>query len=362
MTKKTWFQFGIGVLLSLIIIKFLVDVKWIFSPLIIIGKTIFMPILIAGVLFYISKPLQLLLEKRKVPRWGSMTIIFALLVGLVWIAISIIGPPIVDQVNNLTNNLPSLINDSNRLITSLLEQSVDLPGWLKDGVDSITDSLNSIALNFGKWFVQFFQSVVQGAFVIVLVPFFFLFMLKDHEKFLPFISGFFSGKKKEWVVKTIKDIDGVLSLYIQGQILIAFILAILLFIGYSIIDLNFALLLAVFALFMNVIPFFGPWIAFVPALAIGFFQDPILAIWVAVITLIAQQTDSNFITPNVMGKTLNVHPLTIITVLLAAGNIAGLLGILLGIPAYAVIKAIVSNIYDRRLEIKDAATQDAQIY
>lgn len=362
MTKKTWFQFGVGLLLSLIIIKFLVDVKWVFSPLIIISKTIFMPILIAGVLFYISKPLQSLLEKRKVPRWGSMGIIFALLIGVVWIAVSIIGPPIVEQVNNLTDNLPSIINDSNKLITSLLEQSVDLPGWLKDGVDSITDSLNSIALNFGKWFVQFFQSVVQGAFVIVLVPFFFLFMLKDHEKFLPFVSSFFTGKKKEWIVKTLKDIDDVLSLYIQGQILIAFILAILLFIGYSIIDLNFALLLAVFALFMNVIPFFGPWIAFIPALIIGFFQDPILAVWVAVITLIAQQTDSNLITPNVMGKTLHVHPLTIITVLLAAGNIAGLLGILLGIPAYAVIKAVVSNVYDRRLEIKDAATQDAEIY
>ena len=63
MTKKLWFQLGIGILLSLIIIKFLVDVQWIFSPLIIIGKTIFLPILIAGVLFYISKPLQTILEK-----------------------------------------------------------------------------------------------------------------------------------------------------------------------------------------------------------------------------------------------------------------------------------------------------------
>src|SRR5690625_5426915 len=120
MTKKAWFQFSIGLLLLLIIIKFLVDVKWIFSPLIIIGKTIFMPILISGVLFYISKPLQLLLEKWKVPRWGSMTIIFALLVGLIWIAISIVGPPIVEQANNLTNNLPSLIKDrkSTRLNSS----------------------------------------------------------------------------------------------------------------------------------------------------------------------------------------------------------------------------------------------------
>src|SRR5699024_12140473 len=100
-------------------------------------------ILISGVLFYISKPLQLLLEKWKVPRWGSMTIIFALLVGLIWIAISLVGPPIVEQAKNLTNNLPSLINEANRVVTSLLEQSVDLPGWLKDRSEEHTSELQS---------------------------------------------------------------------------------------------------------------------------------------------------------------------------------------------------------------------------
>src|SRR5690625_7876054 len=102
-------------------------------------------------------------------------------------------------------------------------------------------------------------------------------MLKDHEKFLPFISSFFSEKKKDWVVKTIRDIDDVLSLYIQGQILIAFILAILLFIGYSIIDFYFALLLAVFALFMYLILFLGHCIAFILVLQFGFFITLILA-------------------------------------------------------------------------------------
>src|SRR5690625_6782809 len=95
MTKKAWFQFSIGLLLLLIIIKFLVDVKWIFSPLIIIGKTIFMPILISGVLFYISKPVQLLLAQWKVPRWGSMIIIFGFLVCLIWIGILIVGAIVV---------------------------------------------------------------------------------------------------------------------------------------------------------------------------------------------------------------------------------------------------------------------------
>ena len=122
--------------------------------------------------------------------------------------------------------------------------------------------------------------------------------------------------------------------------------------------LEYALLLVIFAFFMNVIPFIGPWIAFMPALIIGFLQDPIMVIWVSLVTLVAQQTDSNLITPNVMGKTLDIHPLTVITIILAAGNIAGFIGILLAIPAYAVGKTVVRNIYKRRKEIKVAATKN----
>ncbi len=141
-------------------------------------------------------------------------------------------------------------------------------------------------------------------FLLVLVPFFFIFMLKDHEKLAPFVYGFFTGKQRVWVKKTLSDIDNVLRSYIQGQLLISFLLAILLFIGYSVIGLKYALLLAIFGLFMNLIPFIGPWIAVAPAIVIAFVTDPTLVIWVGVITIAAQQIESNLITPNVMGKSL----------------------------------------------------------
>jgi len=357
LTRKLWFQVCIGILLSILIIKYVVEIKWIFSPFVILLKTIFLPLLISGVLFYITVPIQTFLEKRKVPRWGSIIIIFLLLIAFIWAAIAIVGPQITKQVNNLIENAPIIIQETNQLFIQLINQTGHLPEWLNDSIDSATESLNTIAVQFGKWIVQFIQSIVQGALILVLVPFFYIFMLKDHEKFLPFVKQFFSGETKKWVVKTINDIDDVLNLYIRGQLLISTILATLLYIGYLIIDLNFALLLSVFALFMNVIPFIGPWIAFIPALIIGIFQDPMMIIWVSLTTLIAQQIDSNVITPNVMGKTLNIHPLTIITILLAAGSMAGFLGILLAVPGYAVGKAIVSNIYERRKEIKKTATK-----
>ena len=106
---------------------------------------------------------------------------------------------------------------------------------------------------------------------------------------------------------------------------------------------------------MNMIPFINRYPC--SAVIVALIHDPISVIWVGVVTLVAQQVESNFITPNVMGKSLDIHPLTVISIVLAAGNIAGFIGILIAIPTYCVIKVIVQNIYQERKNIKDAATK-----
>ena len=163
------------------------------------------------------------------------------------------------------------------------------------------------------------------------------------------INGFYK--------ETLSDIDNVLRNYVQGQVMISAILAASIYVGYLLIKLDYSLLLAIFAFFMNMIPFIGPWISLAPAVVVALVQDPILVIWVCVITLVAQQVESNLITPNIMGEKLNVHPLTVISIVLAAGNIAGFIAIIIAIPTYAVIKAIVINIYEERKKIKEAATK-----
>lgn len=357
LTKKLWFQVGVGILLAILIIKFFMEISWIFGPVIIIAKVIFLPLLLGGVLYYMTEPIQRFLEKRKVPRWGSILTILLSLAVFVWIFVAIIGPPITEQVNNLVDNTPKIAKELTKLKDSALEQKDDLPPKVVESIDSAAESLQSIAVGFGKWIVQFLQSFFQAIFLLILVPFFFIFMLKDHERFAPFIYNFFTGERKEWVKKTLHDIDTVLRAYIQGQLLISAILALMIFIGYKILGLEYTILLAIFALFMNLIPFIGPWIAVTPAIVIAYLQDPKLVIGVAFVTLVAQQTDSNLITPNVMGKTLEIHPLTVITIILAAGNIAGFLGIIVAIPTYAVGKAIAKNVYAARKGIKHAATK-----
>lgn len=358
MTKKLWFQVGVGTLLAILIIKYFMEISFIFAPIVIIIKAIILPLLLGGVLYYMTEPIQRKLEERKVPRWGSILIIIVGLVMILWAFVSIVGPVVTKQVNTLVENAPALTKEINEIGETIWDQRDELPPQLQTSLESAVNSLQSIAVKFGKWIVQFLQSFFQAVFLLILVPFFFIFMLKDHEKFAPRIYNLFSGERREWIKKTLSDIDNVLRSYIQGQFLISAILATLIFIGYKLIGLEYALLLAMFALFMNLIPFIGPWIAVAPALVIGYLDDPKMVIWVGLVTLIAQQIDSNLITPNVMGKTLDIHPLTVITIILAAGNIAGFVGIIVAIPVYAVIKVIVLNIYERRKEIRRAATKN----
>ncbi|MEG0261353.1 MAG: AI-2E family transporter [Lysinibacillus sp.] len=357
MTRKLWFQVGVGALLTLLVLKYFIDIYWIFSPLVIIFKTIFIPLLLGGVLYYVTEPIQRFLEKRKFPRWASILTIIVGLISIVGGFLFLIGSPIATQVNNLVKAAPMISVEIQKALDYVTSNQENFPPQLNELIKDITNSVQDIAIVASGWLVSFLQSVVSVSMLMILIPFFFVFMLKDHEKFAPSIYKYFQGERREWIKKTLKEIDGVLRTYIQGQLLISFILAMFMFVGYASIGLEYTLLLVIFAFFMNMIPFIGPWISFAPAAVIALIQDPILVVWVSVITLLAQQIESNFITPNVMGKSLDIHPLTVITIILAAGNIAGFIGIVIAVPFYAVLKVIVSNIYDERNTIKKTATK-----
>lgn len=358
MTKKVWFQFGIGILIALLIVKYFVEIHWIFNPIFIIFKTILIPLLLGGVLYYISEPVQRFLEKKGVPRWGSISIILVVLIGLVTGFLFLIGNPISGQVNNLVENAPSIATNIQDTADYILKNKDTFPPQVEEFIDSVSNSIQDYIVTASSWLVSTISGAVSATFTLILVPFFFIYMLKDHEKFAPNIYGLFTGERREWFKETLEEIDSVLRNYVQGQVIISFLLALMMFIGYLIIGLEYSILLALFAFFMNMIPFIGPWVSLVPAVLVAVIQDPMLVVWVCAITLIAQQVESNLITPNIMGRSLDIHPLTVISLVLAAGNIAGFIGILVAIPTYGVLKVIVVNIYEDRKKIKEAATKN----
>jgi Predicted permease len=150
-----------------------------------------------------------------------------------------------------------------------------------------------------------------------------------------------------------------ISTYFAGQFLDMLFVGTLTFIGYLIIRMPYALLLAFIAGLMNIVPYLGPWLGVFPAILVALTVSFPQAILVAVVVIIVQQFDGNLIYPHVIGKTLQIHPLTIIVLILVAGNMFGFLGIVLCIPVYAVGKTMIKYLLEFYQLRKKAKTEAA---
>lgn len=360
MLNKVWFRTGIMLLILFLLIRLIMEVHVIFKPLIIIIQSVILPFILSGFLFYVFLPLQKFLEKRKVPRWGSISIIFVILIGLTATAITVVAPLIANQINGLIKQAPQLQKEVQGIIQYTLEQMDKLPNDVTDRINKVVKSFGDNVTNILSNSIAIVSQIISTLFLLIMVPFFLIYMLKDHEKFIPSVAKLFNGDRKVFVANLLKDVNYTLQSYIQGQVTVSVILGIILYIGYTIIGLEYTLLLVLFAGVANMIPFLGPWMSFLPAAIIGIIQSPTAFIWVCVVTLVAQQLEGNVITPNVMGKSLNIHPLTIIIVILAAGNLGGFVLILVAVPLYAVIKTVVRNIFVYRQDIMRKAQSEVK--
>ncbi len=351
MLNKNWFQTGIAMIITLLIVALIIQIQIIFEPMYTILTTVFYPLLLGSLLYYITEPIQRFLERVKMGRLISITTIFVIVLLIIGGMGFIIVPMIVTEAEHLIARAPQLQREFEELFEFVMSQRERLPFDVQNQIDKLMSQANEIIQGAMSGTITLLANTVGVLLTLILVPFFLFFMLKDHEKFIPAVTKPLSGTPRQFLSELLHDVDYTLKAFIQGQILVSVILAAMLYTGYVIIGLDYAILLAIFALFMNVIPFVGPWIAFAPALILAIIQDPIMGLWVAAVTLIAQQIDGNIVTPNVMGQRLHLHPLTIITVVLAAGNIAGFVGMLIAIPFYAVVKAILRNLWRYRNNI-----------
>jgi len=118
------------------------------------------------------------------------------------------------------------------------------------------------------------------------------------------------------------------------------------YIGVLIIGLPYALLLTVIAVIMNFVPFIGAIVSSVPIVIMGLVVSPSVAIWSLIIILVAQQIQDNLVAPYVFGKKLDIHPLTTIILVLGAGDLGGIIAILIIIPVYMIVKILLVRIYN----------------
>lgn len=330
------------------------QISFLFSPIGVFLSTIFIPLLLSGVLFYLLNPVVKLLEKIRwkkfhVNRTGAVAIVFLLLIGIlvaggVWLI-----PRLVNQVSTLVGSIPDFAKSSEAVLTKLMKHP------LLQNVD-FSKYLNQIQSAFAKYAEGFMSGLTTGIGAVIgtvttvtvtaiTVPVMLFYMLKDGERFMPAVQRWLPAKHADQTVELLSRMNQTIARYVGGQIVECLFVGTFTAIGYMLFGLKYALLLGVFSGLCNLIPYVGPYIGILPALIVAFTISTNMVLYVVIVVVVVQQVDGNLVYPNIIGRSLQIHPLTIIIILLAAGNIAGLMGMILAIPLYAVVKTVVQYLY-----------------
>nr|WP_254150626.1 AI-2E family transporter [Bacillus subtilis] len=325
--------------------------SFIFTPIIVLLKTISLPIILTGIVFYLLNPVVDFLERR-IRRIYSILLLYLLIIGLITITIVSIIPFLKEQIMSLIDNIPRYVdiveNQTKQLIGSNFvnqaQQTTNIN--ISDLATKVSDQAATIVNSTFTGVGNFIGALTEIIISIVTVPFILFYLLKDGKKLPVYILKFVPTQLKEQTYTVLSEMNHRLSSYIRGQIIVSFCIGFLLFIGYLIIGLDYASLLAVIAACTSIVPYLGPTIAITPAIIIAIVTSPLMLLKLVIVWTIVQLIEGKLISPQIMGKNLHIHPITIIFLLLTAGKLFGVVGIILAIPGYAVAKVITTHLFD----------------
>jgi len=352
--RSTLFVLVSILLIGLIILLFN-QISFIFYPIIVFFSTVVLPVILATIAYYLLRPLLRLLEKMRIPRIWGILILFVGAIGLITALVFLVLPFLKIQFHNLVAEFPTYFNQLLLKIDTFLRSSI-FASYYK-GLDININTLLETGLgDLGKFFTDAIGGIASGVttfisaftgfiLAIVTVPFILFYLLKDGEKLPRFFVKMLPPRMRKDVTLILRDADHQISSYIQGQILVAICIGVMVSIGFFIIGMDYAILLGVLAMFTSIVPYLGPLIAITPAVIIAIVTSPIMLIKLAAVWTIVQLIEGKFISPQIMGKSLQIHPITIIFVLLTAGSLFGVAGVVLGLPGYALLKVVVTHLF-----------------
>ncbi|HBM5886034.1 TPA: AI-2E family transporter, partial [Enterococcus faecium] len=342
------FFWTVELVLTIIGVYFILQMPNIFSPILKMLSAVFLPLLVAGFIYYMFDPIVVFLEKHRIPRVFGFLLTFLVVIILVVLTVMNVVPQLMEQTIQLTQSLPMYADETSKWLNELAQReefkNFNLEEQLASANLSLSNLFNIILVSLSASVSKIISFMMQFFILLFTVPFILLFMFKDGHKFIDALSHFFPKAIRKELRQTVKELNETLSAYISSTILDALIIGVMSFLAMRIFDQPYSLLLAVICGITNIIPYVGPFIGAVPAIIVGLFISPFQALYMALSILVIQQLDGNLIKPLLFGKSMNIHPLTIILVLIGAGSVAGILGMLICIPVYAVIKTIILNI------------------
>lgn len=314
-------------------------------------KDVIIIFMFAIIIASVMTPFANWLDSKKFPRLFGVLGLYLLVFGLITFVLSLTVPYIADEISQLSTTLPRIVE---QLSTSLENVQQGSPQYF-DFISEIQNILDSFSI-YLQQSSQSVLSIVVGVFggvlsfiAVIIIAFYLSVMKRGIESFIESVAP---AIHEAYIMDLWKRSEMKVGRWIQGQLLLALIVGLTVYIGLSLMGIKFALLMGIIAMLLEIVPIVGPVLAAIPAIFLAFLQDPGLGLWVIVFYVAVQQLENHILVPVVLGKTTGLNPVVVIMALLVGNQLAGISGMILSVPVATIIVEILEDLAKHKEEAK----------
>lgn len=339
MKKIDWNWSNLGRLaIALLIIGIIIFLLWKFP----IFTEVLGVVIISFIISYGIRPFHKFFMERGLNRKLSALIVILSIILFVVIIFSILVPWIYNESSNFAEVIGEMKSYYER-ITGDIKYVTDSPfvkEVLYNSYERFKDALMVIISNFLSKIV----SIAENLLLLFIIPTLVYFFLSDGDSISKGIMKYMPFSNKYAIRRALNHMDKVMERYIITQFELCGIIGILTFIALKVSGIKYALILSLVNAVFNIIPYFGPVIGAIPIILIALLTSTKKAVIVIFWLFVIQQLEGDIICPKILGETVDSHPVTILLLLIIGGSIGGILGMIIVIPVWVMIKIVVGEI------------------
>lgn len=274
---------------------------------------------------------------RFLTRAGATVLVFLLIFAAATLIFSLLIPPAVEQLRNLSQNLPLYADQFSR---------TDTPGFIQSTISVIRDNINQLTNqlgNIGNLIFAKTLGVISGlvALLTILVLTFYLLLQEDGIKKI--YRGILPSHLYHGFAETNRKVAIKLGAWLRGQLLLMILVGLFTTLGLAIIGSPYALTLGLWAGLTEAIPIIGPWLGAVPGVTVGFAENPLQGFMALLVYVVVQQLENAVLVPRIMSQAVGLNPVIVIITILIGAKLYGILGVIISVPIAATISVIVED-------------------
>ncbi|GAA0730534.1 AI-2E family transporter [Clostridium malenominatum] len=278
---------------------------------------------------------------------------------IISIIIKFLLPEVLKSIIGLVNDIPFYITNTNKLINETISSLSIEKQYLQiiiENFNNVIDHATRFITNLIPALAGFIGRTISSIWNVILGFIISIYLLKDKENLCALSKkitfGIFKETTANEIVSLVSRSNHTFGKFLIGKIIDSIIIGILTFLVLAIFKMPYTVLISVTVGITNIIPFFGPFIGAIPSFIIILFVSPIKALWFLIIILVIQQIDGNIIGPKILGDSVGVSAFWILFSILVFGKLMGVLGMVIGVPLFAISYSIVKGIIENRLRKK----------